>query len=237
MPSIRRAAVIAVVLTACHSTTAFAGMPSVTLTDVARMRVQTISFFLVGLLGSAALIQLLWNYLRRDFTKLPRLNYGRALAVVVLWGLLFVVVLTMISGARELMTPGAWEKQGLTYKLADPRSSSRQTRGPADLIGQKLHERLDRLRDALWSYAKSHDGRLPESDTDKDISADLWQAFDSPPLRYRYVGGQMADQGESLLVYEPDIYGDRRLALFTNGTIKELTLEEILKALPPEKPK
>jgi hypothetical protein len=25
----------------------------------------------------------------------------------------------MISGARELMTPGAWEKQGVTYRLAD----------------------------------------------------------------------------------------------------------------------
>jgi hypothetical protein len=87
-----------------------AGMPSVNLADVARMRVQTISFFLAGLLLSSWVVQLLWNYLRRDFTALPRLTYGKALGVVVLWGLLFVLVLTMISGARELMTPGAWEK-------------------------------------------------------------------------------------------------------------------------------
>jgi len=26
-------------------------------------------------------------------------------------------VLTMISGARELMTPGAWEKDGAIYRL------------------------------------------------------------------------------------------------------------------------
>lgn len=40
------------------------------------------------------------------------------MGLVVLWGLLFIVVLAMISGARELMTPGAWEKQGATYRLA-----------------------------------------------------------------------------------------------------------------------
>jgi hypothetical protein len=38
---------------------------------------------------------------------------------VTLWGLLFLLILTMISGARELMTPGAWEKHGSTYELKD----------------------------------------------------------------------------------------------------------------------
>jgi hypothetical protein len=54
----------------------------------------------------------LWNSLQRDFPRLPRLSFSRALAGVVLWGLLFIIVLTMISGARELMTPGAWQRQG-----------------------------------------------------------------------------------------------------------------------------
>src|SRR5262249_59823003 len=97
---------------------AWAGMPTIHLTDMARMRVQTISFFLFGLLASAGLIQFIWNRLRLDFTVLPRLTYGKAVGIVVLWGLLFILVLTMISGARELMTPGAWEKQGVTYRLA-----------------------------------------------------------------------------------------------------------------------
>lgn len=95
-----------------------AGMPSPpVLTDMAQLRVQAISFFLVLFLGSAKLIQLLWNGLRNSFPRLPRLNYGRAVGLTTLWGLLFIVVLTMISGARELMTPGAWEKQGATYKI------------------------------------------------------------------------------------------------------------------------
>ena len=51
------------------------------------------------------------------FPNLPKLNFWRALGLTVLWGLLFMVVLTMISGGRELMTPGAWDRQGATYKL------------------------------------------------------------------------------------------------------------------------
>ena len=100
--------------------TAHAGMPApVTLTDIGRMRLQTISFFLLVLVLSAALIQWLWNGLRPTFPRLPRLNFPRALGLVVLWGLLFIVVLAMISGARELMTPGAWEKHGATYRLKE----------------------------------------------------------------------------------------------------------------------
>ena len=94
-----------------------AGMPSFTLTDLARMRLDAISFFLAMLLVSAWGVQLLWNALAKDFPKLPRMTYRRALIAITLWGFLFVLVLTMISGARELLTPGAWEKNGATYKL------------------------------------------------------------------------------------------------------------------------
>jgi hypothetical protein len=97
----------------------------------------------------------LWNVLRRQFPLLPALSYGRALSLVVVWGLLFVVVLTMISGARELMTPGAWRKQGWTYKLADaaPTSASmaRECRRHSD-GGDTPSERLDCFwKGATWS--------------------------------------------------------------------------------------
>jgi hypothetical protein len=112
-----RAATVTV-LAGAAALPAFAGMPTPpTLTDVAGLRVQAISFFLAALLVCAKLIQWLWNGLRQNFERLPRLSYGKAVGLVVLWGLLFVVVLTMVSGARELMTPGAWERQGPTYKL------------------------------------------------------------------------------------------------------------------------
>src|SRR5207245_6921730 len=126
-----------------------AGMPSVTLSDIARMRVQTISFFLMGFLLSAFGIQRLWNYLGKDFTILPRLTYRRALGLTALWGLVFVLVLTMISGARELMTPGAWAKQGLTYRLTNQRT----TPSPQEQLDKLRYEKLELVRDSLWRYA------------------------------------------------------------------------------------
>ena len=81
---------------------------------------QAISFFVAALLMCAWAVKGLWQVLRKDLVWLPSLSYGRSLSLVILWGLLFVVVLTMISGARELMTPGAWRKQGWTYRLTEP---------------------------------------------------------------------------------------------------------------------
>ena len=101
---------------------AFAGMPApITLRDMARMRVEAISFFLIVLLTSAKFIQWLWNGLRSNPSRVPRLTFPKSVGLVTLWGLLFVVVLAMISGARELMTPGAWKQEGATYKLVPPR--------------------------------------------------------------------------------------------------------------------
>jgi hypothetical protein len=91
-----------------------------TLTNMAKLRLDAVSFFLVCILGIAWAIQLAWNSLAKDFPKLPRISYLRSLGLMGLWGLLFLLVLTMISGARELMTPGAWKKNGFTYQLAEP---------------------------------------------------------------------------------------------------------------------
>src|SRR5437763_13538383 len=117
------------------------------LNDSAEMRLQALSFFLGELLLAAAGVRWLWNSLQRDFPRLPRLSYGKALAGVLLWGLLFVIVLTMISGARELMTPGAWEKQGFTYKLSRPGAPAE-----ADPLAPRRRQ-LERLRGALWHLA------------------------------------------------------------------------------------
>ena len=59
-------------------TPALAGMPTFLLTDMARMRIQTISFFLIGILLSSALIQWIWNSLRKDFAVLARIGSSPA---------------------------------------------------------------------------------------------------------------------------------------------------------------
>jgi hypothetical protein len=92
-------------------------MPVVTLSDTAELRLSGISFFLLTILLVAWGVRALWNLLRRDFPRLPFLDYKRSVALVVLLGLCFNVVLLMIAGTRELMTPGAWEKSGATYQL------------------------------------------------------------------------------------------------------------------------
>ncbi|MEO8494492.1 MAG: hypothetical protein ABI614_05455 [Planctomycetota bacterium] len=104
-----------------------AGMPSALPEDFVQVfrlnenighRLQSISFFgLVFVLATIAFWGL-WNNLARSFSALPRLNLARAACLTLLLGALFVVVLTMISGARELLTPGAWQKQGVTYTVA-----------------------------------------------------------------------------------------------------------------------
>lgn len=100
----------------------YAGMPVVTLSDTAQLRLSGISFFLVVILLVAWGVRFLWNLLRRDFPRLPLLDFKRSVALVVLLGLCFNVVLLMIAGTRELMTPGAWEKNGATYQLKAPPS-------------------------------------------------------------------------------------------------------------------
>lgn len=121
-------AVLAAILLPAYG---YAGMPTplpedlprrLQLTEWGHARFQAISFFGAGVLTAAGIVCGLWNWLQRDFRWLPRLTYGKAIGVTVLWGLLFIVVLTMISGARELMTPGAWRKSGFTYQLVEPRS-------------------------------------------------------------------------------------------------------------------
>ena len=116
----------------------WAGMPLPLVTDVARVlrltdssraRLEAISFFLVILLLAAVVVRWLWNRLTLDFPKLPRITYAKSLGVVVTWGLLFLVVLTMIAATREMMMPGVWEKQGLLYRI--PAAASAVSPTPA----------------------------------------------------------------------------------------------------------
>jgi hypothetical protein len=225
-PTLRRFLIGATVVVADPGV-AGAGMPTVTLTDVARMRIENISFFLAGLLLASAAIQFLWNRLRGDFPILPRLSYGKALGVVVLWGLLFVLVLTMISGARELMTPGAWEKQGRTYRLTGSTAASSEAAPSRD---QARRQKLEELRVALWGYADAHQGQFPPDRTSPAIPADKWTAPDPSGMRYLYEVGQAAGRGNTPLACEPELFGSRRFVLFTNGDIREMDSDAISQA-------
>ena len=209
----------------CYPDVVWAGMPRATavLNEVPRMRLQIISFFLVGFCLSSLAIQLLWNYLRKDFSSLPRLSYFRAVGLVGLWGLLFILVLTMISGARELMTPGAWEPTGITYGLAHKAGSP----PPDNVIENGRMEQLERLKELLWNYAKAHEGRFPSSQSDSVIPAEAWRLFGPTGMQYIYTSGTATLFDGVPLAYEPDVYGGQRWVLFTDGKVRQLSSEAV----------
>src|SRR5689334_8361939 len=76
---------------------AHAGMTVYDLNDVVRLRLEDISFFVVLLLVCGLGVKLLWNSFAKDFQRLPRLTFLRALSLTGLLGLAMLLVLVMIS--------------------------------------------------------------------------------------------------------------------------------------------
>jgi hypothetical protein len=198
------------------------------LNDPPLARLQALSFFLLALLLCSAAVWGLWHALRRDFPALPRLSFFKAVAAILLWGLLAVIVLTMISGARELMTPGAWQRQGLTYRLAEA------DRAPEATPLWERRQQLEKLRVALLHFAATHQGRFPREDERTALPDELWSVPDSGGLRYLYVSGRTAEGPVRLLVYEPELDVNRRLVLKTDGEIVLLRSSEIRGILKAE---
>jgi hypothetical protein len=205
----------------------WAGMPTITLTDMAKMRLESISFFLFCFFGSAFLIQRLWNYLRKDFTFLPRLNYWRSVGVVTVWGLIFIVVLTMISGARELMTPGAWKRDGVTYKLDDSKPPEIKQTTPSD---SERRLKLQTLYHSLRAYVEKN-GKFPSSREDKSIPPDLWDLpGSSTGFHYFYLPPESTNATRPI-AFEPEVFGNHRFVLFGDGQVWKMESEELERIL------
>src|SRR5215471_12720972 len=160
-----------------YTRTARAGMTVYDLTDVARLRLEDISFFGFLLLLATLGIRLLWNFLAKDFTRLPRLTFLKALSLTGLLSLFMLLVLVMISGARELLTPGAWSRQGSHYRPNDVGNA------------EQRQQSIEALRSALVQYAHNHDGRFPPHDYITEIPTRSWEAPDSSGTRYIYFAG------------------------------------------------
>lgn len=196
-----------------------AGMPVFQLTDVVRLRLEDISFFVFLLVLATFGIRLLWNFLAKDFSRLPRLSFLKALSLTLLLSLLMLLILVMISGARELLTPGAWYRQGSHYRPNDVGN------------GEMRLQSMEGLRSALMQYAQNHSGRFPPHDYVSDISPKVWQAPDSAGTRYIYVSGLDLGQSNAVLACEPQHFGEERMVLFVNGRVATLKTQEIYKLM------
>jgi hypothetical protein len=210
---------VIVALSALVTLQARAGMTVYDLNDIVRVRLEDISFFAVALLVGAFGIKLLWNHLARGLPNWPRLSFTKAMCLTTILSLLMLLVLSMISGARELLTPGAWRRQGSAYRLNDPASEPLR------------RQSMEFLRAALWNYAAQHGGKFPAHDFQPEISEKLWQSPDSVGTRYIYVGGFSKDVTNALVVCEPVDFGDERLALFSDGRILKLPTSSIRQAM------
>ena len=97
-----------------------------------------------------------------------------------------LLVLSMISGARELLTPGAWQRQGTAYKLNTSASETER----------RAH--LETLRVALFDYAKAHDGAFPPHDFAPEIPESTWQSPDRYRSHFVYLGRRTIAQPKAV---------------------------------------
>jgi hypothetical protein len=217
---------------------AHAGMPSYNLSDIVAARLQVISFFLVVSLTLAFVFQRCWNSLANDFPRMPSLNYMKSLAIIFVASLFCGLILTMISGARELMTPGAWTKAGAVYKLQEPKQE------PMVWLDHARQRGMQQFRDALWAYANGHHGQLPEDSFGIGIPEAVWRSPDLEGIPYGYLPrremkvesldlpkepGSPPPAGSKtyVLAYEPMTFGDERFALFSTGQIVKISAKEL----------
>lgn len=204
----------------------WAGMPAPELSEIAKMRLDSLSFFAFVFVVSAGLICVVWNAFRRDFPWLPWLSFWRSLGLTFLWGLAFVLVLTMISGARELLTPGAWKKQGWTYALAEE-----PVGGEEAVTLQSRRQKIDELRFSLWDHARKNGGQFPSTLDGAGFPRERWNVPGPSAMRYLYSvpNGNGVDRP---LAWEPEVFGPQRLVLFRDGTIGTMdsaALERVVK--------
>lgn len=192
-----------------------------TFTDIAQARLEVISFFLLAYLVLAFVYQRLWNSLAREFPKMPKVSYRGALAALVVCGLFTYVVLTMISGARELMTPGAWVRSGVLYKIRDPEKD------PKPWLQEGRRMSLERLRAELWRYAEQHSGTFPSTREAAELPGEARRSIDPNGLSLVFVPGAKPDAGTDVVAYEPGSFGARRMVLLSSGEIVEMPIEQL----------
>ncbi len=210
------------------SSRAHAGMTSFHLTELAGARLEAISFFLAAFALSALLLRWAWNTLARDFAWMPRLRYRQAVAVLVVSGLFVHVALSLIAGARELMTPGAWTRTGAAHQLAPPE------REPKLWLEAARIQALELLRDQLWQEALAQESRLPANREASAIPSHFWSGIHPEGEPLGYVPDRLIDQGNRIVVFEPDAFGATRFALQQDGQVIRLSAADLVQRLRAE---
>jgi hypothetical protein len=197
-------------------------MTAYDLTDVARLRLEDIPFFAFLLIVAAFTVRLLWNIIAKDFPRFPRLTFLKALCLTGILSLFMLLILIMISGAREILTPGAWHRQSSHYRPNDVGSD------------EERQQDFESLRSALMQFAQNHDGHFPPHDYVADIPSRVWEAPDSTGTRYVYIGRLKLGQTNTVIAFEPRNFGEPRFVLFADGKVQRLSTAEIQRLIGTE---
>ena len=206
-----------------------AGMPSVVLTDDKRQMLLALSFFLAVLIVATLLVRWAGNVLLQWAGQPVRLRFSQAFAASLIWGLACVVVLVMISGARELMTPGAWQRQGFTSVLATastPELPEESSESQPASRSEQVHSRLQEIRGLLLSYALRHEGRFPDSTDQPDLPPDAWDFPEGFVGTWILIPGRHFADVPLPLVISPEMEGEQHV-LFVNGQLLRLSPPEV----------
>lgn len=215
-----------------------AGMPTVrvTLSEFGETRLEIISLFAVAVLASAFVVQGVWNGLKVEFPKLPYLTYRKALAVVFLWGLLFVIVLTMISGARELMTPGAWIQKGNTYELASTLPAKTASDSSAANHTAERRDRIALLGGMLIELRNFHSGLPLERSKVSPHDERTWFVPQAYGLEYVYIPELTHNPAPPILLAEPEFFDNGRFIVWAGGKVELLPTGKPLPLTTDETP-
>ena len=181
---------VVTMLTLQMTATAYAGMPSslrlsqyVTKYGAERMIGLSTGVFL-GLIVSTVIIRVCWGVLVKG-TDWPPPTLTKSFAATLLGGTLFFLVIVMIAGSRELFSPGAWEPDGVLYKLASSPPMHEQY-AVSDLAELKATRRtaMVALRDYLkvYPFANPATSTLPPS---RQVQ-ELWVIPYSFGMRYEH---------------------------------------------------
>ena len=203
-----------VFISMCATGAAHAGMTSIVLSDLAEARIEVISFFIVVYLLLTFVVKFLWNRLAKEISAIPQIGFRKTLCLMLVSGLFMYVILTMISGARELMTPGAWEKQGISYRLSQGENDPRK-------------RKIRKLKEALWRYAEENEGSYPTGQFDEGFPKNLWKMPDGVGL-YSFLPLEAPGQ---ILVFEPASAGKERYVILEDGRIQQWSGRKIEKEI------
>ncbi len=188
------------------------------LTDDARMRLDTLSFYGVLLMVISFGVMVVWNCFGKMMRRLPRLAFGRTMTMVGLLGVLFWAMTWLVMGALAERMPEAWGPRWAAEWMREDRV--RHVPAMAE-----RREAMEQFREVVWAHAAEHGGHPPGSPFADGQELGMWR-FPAGGF-YVAVPGAKPGVGNDILMVEPATAGTTRWVLMADGRVESLPGNEL----------